>query len=168
MKIKNLIPIHLLFALFIFSAQAQEIKLTTADFIPFIGVWKGTLTYVDYTSGKPYTMPANVSISQIDKSFNYLFSKQYPDEPKANSTDTLHISMNGQRIDDEKITEIKREKDGFIEIITELTSVDGNENKPAIIRHTYKATNISLLIAKEVKFVGENTWIKRNENKYQK
>jgi hypothetical protein len=60
------------------------------DFKPAFGKWTGTLTYLDYSSGKPYTMPANVRISA--NPFNnrqIIFAFEYYKEPGANGNDTL-------------------------------------------------------------------------------
>jgi DNA-binding transcriptional regulator WhiA len=47
--------------------------------------------------------------------------------------------------------------------VTEIKGEDGNENKKAILRHTYQLISNTYSIKKEVKFDGTNKWIKRNE-----
>ena len=140
-------------------------KISVADFKPVAGEWFGHLTYLDYSSGKPYTMPANVQITLLNKEHKLLFASSYPDEPKANSTDTTIISADGAMIDEEVVKSVKKLNDNT-EIITEYKATDGNDNKPAIIRHTYTLSNKRFSIKKEVKFEGTTEWIKRNEYNY--
>lgn len=63
--------------------------VSVKDFEPVFGKWTGTLTYLDYTSGKPFEMPANMNIS-IDKTNTQqlIISIEYPYEPKASGSDT--------------------------------------------------------------------------------
>ena len=41
------------------NAQSFQIKELSNS----LGNWEGNLTYLDYSSGKPYTMSANIKIS---------------------------------------------------------------------------------------------------------
>lgn len=147
------------------SAQTLS-KVKQKDFQTFVGNWNGTLTYLDYSSNKPYTMPANLEIKQLKKSNVFIFSNLYPDEPKANSSDTLTISNDGKMVNNETVKSKRKFRNGNTEIITEILSVDGNDNKPAIIRITYTVGNTIYTNIKEVKFIGQNEWIKRHEYSY--
>jgi hypothetical protein len=109
-------------------------------------------------------MPANVSININTKNSNQIiFSYQYPNEPKANGNDTLEIKKDGTMIDDGKVIVKKINTDGFLQIETERDGIDGNERKKAIIKHIYILSNKIFISRKEVKFIGEQNWIKRNE-----
>lgn len=140
---KILLPIVLLLCLMNSSLlKAQNgTTLSAKDFNLFPGKWQGTLTYLDYSSNTSYAMPANVEIRQIKKSKQYIFYNTYPDEPKANSADTVIISADGKMIDKEIVKTIVNTDNGNTEITTELSATDGNDNKPALIRHTYIAGN---------------------------
>ena len=46
---------------------------------------------------------------------------------------------------------------------TEVDGNDGNDNKKAVLRHTYLLKSNTFSIIKEVKFEGTDKWIKRNE-----
>ena len=74
------------------SAQAQKDKITSQEFGKAIGKWNGKLVYLDYQSGKPYEMPADLEIIQINKSNKFKLINNYPNESSANSVDTLTIS----------------------------------------------------------------------------
>ena len=140
--------------------------VSVKDFKPAFGKLKGTLTYLDYSSGKPYTMPANITISRDntnDKQIILAFV--YPDEPKANSNDTLVISNDGLQIDGAAVISKKKTSEGFLEIITEKNGVDGNDNRKAVLKHIYTISKKTFSNRKEVRFDGEEKFILRNEYK---
>jgi hypothetical protein len=135
------------------------------DFRPAFGKWKGTLTYLDYSSGKPYTMPANVTVhANPENQWQVILAFEYPNEPGANGNDTLVISSDGILLNGEAVVSRKK-SNGVIEIITERTGQDGNENKKALIRHVYSISKKLFSNRKEVRFEGEEKWILRNEYK---
>lgn len=167
MKRVQFFLIYFFVSLFCVTANAQSrAKILSQDLTLLVGNWYGSLTYLDYSTGKPYTMPANIRIKNIGNTNKYIFENIYPDEPKANSVDTISISKNGDLLGKEKVQSIKNEKDKSIEIITEELGKDGNENKPASIRITYTFGPTSYTKRKDVRFVGESKWIKRHEYSY--
>jgi hypothetical protein len=131
----------------VFVASSQKLD-PEKDLKNLTGKWEGTLTYLDYQSGKPYTMPANAEV--------------YPKEPKANSIDTLKIALSGRELNNDKITSIKRTKNNII-IITEADGNDGNDQKKASLRITYSLSKSTFSITKDVKFEGTSIWIKRHD-----
>ena len=145
---------------FIHNSDTVSIK----DFKPAFGKWKGSLTYLDYSSGKPYTMPANVTISKDGNNTHQLIlAFVYPDEPKANGNDTLVISDDGLQVDGAMVVSKKKNNDGTLEIITEKNGADGNDNRKAIIRHIYSIGKKKFSNRKEVRFDTEEKFIMRNE-----
>ena len=56
-------------------ANAQSIQVK--DLAGSIGSWKGNLTYLDYSSGKPFTMLANIKISLTADSRGYIMAYEY-------------------------------------------------------------------------------------------
>jgi hypothetical protein len=84
------------------SAQVS-FKTILKDFTKLSGSWQGSLTYLDYSSGKPYTMPADIEVNRIDKSNKFIFSNSYPNEKSANSIDTVSLSKDGKYINNELI-----------------------------------------------------------------
>ena len=164
---KNILKIGLLLCLSNTLLFAQNNKISAIDFKPLIGHWQGSLTYLDYQTNKPYTMPADLEVKQIEDRSSFVFSNIYPNEPKANDADTVIISDSGLKINDEIITS-KRKTNGLLEITTELTGIDGNDNKAATIKHIYTFGTNEYVVIKEVKFVGSTKWIKRHEYRYHK
>ena len=141
-------------------------KTLLGDFQTISGSWKGSLTYLDYSSGKPYTMPSNLDIKRIDETNKFSFSNIYPNEKSANSTDTIVVSTDGKYIDKELVKSRRKLPNGDIEIITEELGKDGNDNQPATIRHTYIFGDKILKKRKDVQFAGEDKWVNRHEYSY--
>ena len=149
--------------LFFSIAKAQVIKMDDLHFL--INDWKGTLTYIDYKSGKPYTMPANMSFQKLSDT-ELLAQHIYPDEPKANSVDTFVIGKLGKFFNENKIIKVEHLPNNGIEITTQVKGKDGNDNKPALLKHIYTITEHTFTNRKEVKFIGSKNWQLRNEYKF--
>jgi len=145
-----------------------QLKVSQKDLKTLIGDWQGSLTYLDYSSGKPYTMPANIRVKASTNAKDLIISNIYPKEPKANSVDTMKISDNGTMINREAVTSISNLKNGSRQITTEYKGKDGNDDKSATIRHTYTFDKKNYSIRKDVQFEGEKTWLKRHEYSYAK
>jgi hypothetical protein len=155
---KNLI-VTTAFIFFCLSSKAQSLQIE--DLSSSVGHWKGKLTYLDYSSGKPYSMSANIKISLTEDKNGFIMGYEYPDEPHANSKDTTYIfnTLFGK----DKIVEFKKTADGGFTLVTEIAGEDGNDHKKAILRHTYLLNNNTFSVVKDVKFEGTDKWIKRNE-----
>jgi hypothetical protein len=147
------------FLLLCLSVKAQSIQVK--DLSSSVGSWEGKLTYLDYASGKPFTMLANIKISLTADYKGFIMGYEYPKEPHANSKDTTFIV--GNYFGKDKIVEFKKDSDGGYKMITEVDGNDGNDNRKAILRHTYKLKSNTYSIIKDVKFEGTDKWIKRNE-----
>ncbi len=143
-------------------------KTLSKDFQNISGSWQGCLTYLDYSSGKPYTMPAEIDIERIGKTIKFIFSNIYPNETSANSIDTITISTDGKYIDKELVKSRRKLPNGDIEIITEELGKDGNDNKLATFRHTYTFGKTIYKNRKDVQFSGQTEWINRHEYSYSK
>lgn len=147
------------------SILSVTITVSVNDFKPAFGKWEGTITYLDYTSGKPFTMPCNITLTKDNTNDHQLIlALDYPQEKKANGNDTLVISSDGTMIDGATVVSRKKEDDVLI-ITTDKNGIDGNDDKKAILRHIYTIGRKTFSIRKEVKFDGEDKWIMRNEYK---
>ena len=143
-------------------------KKILQDYQKLSGSWVGTLTYLDYSSGKPYTMPANLDIKRIANTNSFVFSNIYPNETSANSSDTLKVSKDGKNLNAEIIKSRTHLTNGDVVIITEEKGKDGNDNRTATFRHTYSLSKNTFKNKKEVQFTGEKNWIKRHEYEYRR
>jgi hypothetical protein len=169
MTIKKLCLTYSLTVLIAAISGAQtNFKTLVKDFQKMAGSWKGTLTYLDYSSGKPYTMPADVDIKRIKNTNTFVFSNFYPNERNANSIDTITISANGKYIDKELVKSKRKLLTGDFEIVTVEMGKDGNDDKPATIRHTYIVGKKIFKKRKDIQFIGETEWINRHEYAYTK
>jgi hypothetical protein len=148
------------------SLAQTSTKTPVKNFKKLLGSWQGTLTYLDYSSGKPYTMPADLEVKRIGKTNKFIFSDIYPNEKSANSVDT--VSIDGKYINNELIKSRRKLPNGDVEIITEEYGKDGNDNKPATFRNTYTLGNTIYKKRKDVQFNGETQWINRHEYSYKK
>lgn len=143
------------------SQQTPFVK--SSDFTVSLGTMKGSLTYLDYTSGKPFSMPANCTLLAGNIARGEIIKvMEYPKEPKANGSDTFRISRDGTMLDGELVTARKQLPDGSLQIVTEKEDVDGNDHRAARIRHTYTISKNQFAIQKEVRFKGEEKWIQRH------
>lgn len=149
------------------QAQKKSNRLIN-DFMKVEGNWTGQLTYLDYSSGKPYTMSADIEIKRIPETHTFLFVHTYPKEKSANKTDTVTISKDGQYIGKEKLVSRIKLPNGDMKITTERKGKDGNEGKEATIRQTYTLGKTLFSTQKDILFSGEKRWIKRHEYVYRK
>ena len=131
-----------------------------------IGEWEGTLTYLDYQTKEPFTMPANLRIEKGKDKYQFNLSLEYPKEPKANSTDKIKISKDGTKINKANVISNRKISEEAFEIITEYSGKDNN--KKAEIRIIYILGKTQLIIRKEVKFENTEDWILRNEYNYKR
>jgi hypothetical protein len=154
---KSFLFITLFLALGFANAQSFQIK----DLSNSVGIWEGKLTYLDYSSGKPYTMSANIKISLTENEKGYIMEYEYPDEPHENSIDTTYV--NGKLFGKDKIVVFIKTSEGGFKLVTEIEGEDGNDHKKGILRHTYLLKTNTFSAVKDVKFDGTDKWIKRNE-----
>ena len=138
------------------------------DFDKFYGSWTGSLTYLDYSSGKPYTMPAELKVKRIHNTNQFTFSFKYPNESSANSLDTIIISLDGRNLNKESIKSRQKLKNGNIEIITVEVGQDGNDDQQATLKYSYIFGKTTFSIVKDVQFSGETKWIKRHTYSFAK
>ena len=155
----------LLTLIFFGTTQAQE-SLAAADLEPLLGEWKGSLTYVDYSSNKPYTMPANLTVKQGKSANQMTLMYAYPNEPQANSKGKLKISDGGKKLNNELIVSREVLEDGSIQVTTSYKGKDNN--KEALMKGVYVLGASTCIIRKEVKYDDSETWLKRNEYAFER
>lgn len=138
--------------------------ITSDDLKKVVGEWTGNLTYMDYTTKKPFTMPANLTVSQGKNGNQLLLFNSYPNEPKANNKNKIRISKDGRQIDGNYVKSIENLANGDVQITTEYSGKDNN--KEALIRNIYILGTSHFVIRKEVKFENSEKWFVRNEYNY--
>jgi hypothetical protein len=147
-------------------AQTKKVSFQISTLSSSVGKWKGTLTYLDYSSANAYTMPAEIDISYTSNKTGYIRAYSYPNEPKANSTDTTYTKDSGKYFGKEKVISFVKNNSRDFTLITEFDDVDGNDKKEATIRHKYQLEGNSFIIRMDVKFKGTTNWINRHEYRF--
>ena len=150
-----------LFSLLSSNNSLAQTAISTADFKPAAGSWSGTLTYLNYSDGTPFSMPVELRIVQTEETNNLTFYYSFPDEPHANSEETVSISDGGTMLNGELIISKNLLEDGNVEVVTESTGTD--DDQPATIRQTYTIGADVFVTRKDVQFVGQEEWLNRNE-----
>ena len=151
---------------FLGQAQEKEDLVSIDDLDLIIGEWQGTLTYIDYGSGSPYTMPVEATITAGKKNNLLQIEMVYPNEPKANNSSKITISRDGKSINKQTIVSRLINASGEVEIITEDSGKD--DNRQATIRHTYILGKDRFINRKEVRFAEQDDWLMRNEFSYRR
>src|SRR5690349_6018730 len=98
------LSIFLLFValLSVSRAAGQTPRVGAEDFRRLTGArWTGMLFYRDYSSGKEVSIRANLTVAEPHgDGSSWVFEYEYPDEPKANSKETVTLGEGGTRIDE--------------------------------------------------------------------
>ena len=150
------------------SVTSGKNVVATNDIENLIGEWAGTLTYIDYNTSNPYTMPCQLEVKSKKKNQKLLLYYNYPNEPKANGKSKIKISKDRSKVNQKSIISRTKMLDGNTQIITEYSGKDGNDNKRATIRNVYIIGTKNFIIRKEVQFEGTTEWLKRNEYNFNK
>ena len=153
------ILLSLLFSLLFLSCVVSGQSVAEKDLKGLEGgTWTGTLTYLDYGSGKKTEIKSNLNV--VKKSDDvWTFAYVYPDEPKANGSSEVLLADGGKTFNGQAVTS-KMRQNGTLQIVT---TKDGDDNsKKAVFRYTYSITPKTFSIRKEVQYVGETEWFERN------
>ncbi|MFS4491725.1 hypothetical protein [Maribacter sp. 2308TA10-17] len=161
----NMIKFILTAIILIFSLNSYcQTKITSEDLKLAVGNWEGSITYLDYQSNTPFTMPANLLVEEGNNSNTLVLNNSYPNEPKANNSDKIKIGKNGLLLNKHAVTSREGLENGGIQIQTEHDAKD--DGKKARIRYTYSIEKNVFVILKEVQFAELADWIKRSEFRY--
>ncbi len=117
---KQLLAFLLMSIILAGNVAAQSAKVSAKDLKPLEGnQWVGDLTYLDYQSKELTSIKTNVIITRdsTDK-LKWIFTMQYPLEPKANRTEDLVLSPDGLIFDGENVVERKKLPSGVLKVIT--------------------------------------------------
>lgn len=120
--------------------------------------WKGTLTYLDYSSGKEVNIPCDLKVGALNNE-SYPFEYIYPDEPGANSKAEAMIDEQNQTFEGRKV--ISYEKDAA-QIVIKTVKEDRDDNKAAMLFYTYTITDNTFTIKKEFQTMGSSELKFRN------
>ena len=153
--------IFTVFTLLISHGNYSQNTISPDDLDIISGKWKGTLTYLDYSTNKPFTMPANVSVERGKNAYQVQLFISYPKEPNANSKDRIIISKDGVLLNKTRVISREILPNQEIKITTEYSGKDNR--KKGLIRNVYIFGMQRFIIRKEVKFKDSADWLIRNE-----
>lgn len=124
-------------------------------------LWRGTLTYLDYTSGKPTTIKSNLLVARLPGDAPvWEWRLGYDDEPKANRGETVTLAEEGRLFDGEVVVERTALPAGAIRVVTETDGED--DHRPARLRHVYTLSASAASLQKLVRFAGTGSFLERN------
>ncbi len=160
---KKFISIWLIALSFSAFGFGQTSKVKIKDLQNLRGAqWTGTLSYLDYRKNTKVSISSNLTVTQSkDDKSSWIFEYQYPDEPKANSRETVAVSKDGKTFDGETVTERTSLADKTLKIVTQKSGPDND--KKALFRFTYLLGKTSFSIKKEVRYEGTTDFFVRNE-----
>ena len=147
-------------ALLSFTHQNPTIK--ASELKPWLGNWKGTLSYKDFTSGNVVTINASIKLGPIVDHNKIAVAEKYPEEPTRGGIDTLRFSDDGNYISDIKLVSKKKTGDNF-QFVLETEGEDAGQK--AEIRITYSFSKSRFTRKKEVRHRGETDYFLRNDYK---
>ncbi len=147
------------------QAQSQE-KVSMNDLAPiFETTWEGTLTYKNYSDGKPVSLPCQLTLTRVDE-HTIEYVQEYPTEPKANSKGKWEIGKDGSTFNGSEIVSKRINSDQDLEFTVRSEGQDNGIDSTMFI--TYTIGNESLSYVKEVLHHGTTERFVRNKYEYQK
>jgi hypothetical protein len=147
---------------FIINLNAQ-VTISTNDFKILDNTnWEGTLTYIDYQSGKPTDVATTMQIIISEKTIEQAI--QYVWEPDKNVNSRTKIKKNGTFLGNQKVVSKIVKEDGSMHIIT--TAKGKDDGKKATLYYTYEFDSNNYKVTKEVQFTDSDERFMRNSYKY--
>lgn len=147
----------------VWSLLAQP-KVTISDFENLDkSNWSGNLMYINYSDGSKFTIRTTMQITL--KGDKILLDVRYPDEPKANSKESIRITKTGSYLGNEEL--IKKNYDnGILTLVTKFKGKDNN--KKAMMYKTYTISETAYIVEKEVRYMDTEERIVRNRYNYKR
>jgi len=143
-------------------STAQSAVISTGDLQIVEGPkWRGTLTYLDYSSNKKTSIKSELTVTRLAKEpAAWLLNYEYPDEPKANRSSKAQVLNEGRSFFGEDVIEKTKLPDGTVKLVT--TQAGSDNDKRALFRYTYLINSRSFSIKKEVRIDGTDMYFERN------
>ncbi len=139
------------------AGQSGSPIVTESDFKMLEGSYKGTLTYLDYSSSERNAIEATIKIEK--KRGHTVLMYDYPKEPGNGGRERLKISKRGTMLNGEVILSIEKMNEELM-LVTSGSGFDNNQK--AFIRHTYFFSNKKVQITKVVKYESADEYFVRN------
>ncbi len=125
------------------------------------GSWSGSLTYLDYTSGRSTQLRAALEVERKPGASRvWVLKLAFADEPGADGESELVLSDDGRSLDGETVIERRELEDGLLCIVTQAEGQD--DEKPATLRHVYRIGAREATAQKLVRPQGASGFFERN------
>lgn len=138
--------------------NAADIDLLTG------GIWRGTLTYLDYTSHVQTTIKSSLLLTRLpaqpDGAAAWDMRLGYADEPHANSGETAVLARGGGVFRDGNVVERTVLPDGTVRVVTEQDGRD--DDRAARIRLVYLLGARQCSIQKLVRIPPDRAFFERH------
>jgi hypothetical protein len=159
------LTIVIAFSLIAFNNTNAQVSISLEDFKILNNTsWEGTLTYLDYQSGKLTPVSTTMQITITDKVIEQ--NIQYTWEHNKNVKAKTKIRKKGTYLGKQKVISKTIKADGSMQLITSAEGTDNNKN--ATLYYTYEFNNDTYKVMKEVQFEGSENRFMRNTYDYKK
>lgn len=140
-------------------------RVLAADLDRLTGApWRGTLTYLDYTSKKPTEIRSTLAFTRTTPEPaepSWTMSIGYTDEPHADSGEVVILRQQGRVFREETIIERAELPDGRgVRFVAEADGQD--DRRDARIRHVYTITAHEFTLQKLVRFREDSEFFERH------
>jgi hypothetical protein len=147
------------------TAVNASAAMISADIDRLTGApWKGTLTYLDYTSHLETTIKSSLLVTRLPQqpggTSAWDMRVGYADEPHANSGETAVLTRDGHVFRDGEVLDRAVLADGSVRIVTEQDGQD--DNRLARFRFVYLLGDKECSIQKLVRFAPEEAFFERH------
>lgn len=123
--------------------------------------WTGTLTYVDYESGRRTTIDSSFVVRRVGESPPaWEFGVGYSTEPHADAREVVALSSDGRSLGDERVILRESLPDGGVQIVTESDGED--DGRAARFRFEHTVTPREYTRRKLVRFDGDSEFFERH------
>ena len=142
-------------------SAAGEARVVAADIDALTGApWVGTLTYLDYTSGKQTTIDSSLMVQRVEGQTAWTFGIGYQKEPHADATEVVKLSSDGRMLGDETVISRQTLDAGGVVIVTQMRGEDNQ--RPATLRFEYRIEARRVSKRKVVEFGGSEAPFQRH------
>jgi len=147
------------------TVATETAVVTATDIDRLTGApWRGTLTYLDYTSRAQTTIKSSLLMTRLpeqsDGAIAWDMSVGYTDEPHANSGETAVLARNGRVFRGANVLERTMLADGMVRVVTEQEGED--DGRAARLRFVYLLGEKQCSIQKLVRLLPDGAFFERH------
>lgn len=131
------------------------------------GTWRGTLTYLDYTSNKTTTIKSTLAVERVASGpCSWVWYFGYTDEPDHDSGTVQSLKYDGRVFEDERVLSRKLLPNRTVQIVTESKGEDND--RPSTLHHVYRISDSEFSLQLLVKPDGTTNFFERHIYKWKR